>query len=237
MTWLAAPVSDVAGEEVDVKEHVSDFLRASFTHLRAFHACRPVDVQQYFTHGVRPADPVQLTEHARSLLVSERCPEVSSEAFAAAVAQMEPYTRGEICFFFDDRPAIQESGHYCLYGSEFITSIAVRLPIPTPSDPRQLLKRFGRPTILVCDVPMVALEDGMTSEIGCTMLEEYYRTHLSRDDRPDFSGGFASYQRLEPHDIIDVQYPGRVFDPFLNSFVTVADGATPPPAMSTRSSR
>jgi len=84
---------------------------------------------------------------------------------------------GRVYFCLDERALIDDAGHYLIYGSEYLCSIAACLcRIITARDGwaqdyRDVLKRRGTPTVFVCDVPVVVLPSFTPGEMAEALLE------------------------------------------------------------------
>jgi hypothetical protein len=219
MTWLQNAISSVSAIDLyNIDSILFDALVRRYSHLRCYHGCRPLDLNSYWRDGLRIAKTEELLSVARTRLTGPFCPEVSDIAFQCAVAKSKPYTEGEINFAFCDKAMMNEFGHYALYGSEFITSVAMALPIPL-EDPRQLLKRSGTPTVLILDVPLIQIDRGMIEEIGRCMVQQLFCDALNRDHSEDWSGGFAITSNLPSDCIAGHYHPVKIFDPFLHRWV------------------
>ncbi len=135
----------------------------------AYHGCRPESVDSYYRDGVQSANVRRIDDEARKLFVSPAFPGLTQTAVNGAIAQLETRFDHLVNVIIDDRVLLQSAGHYLIYGSERIQSIAVRLPI----NARQALKQIGRPTIFEIGLPWDALTDRTMDGLISTL-----RSHL-----------------------------------------------------------
>jgi hypothetical protein len=125
----------------------------------AFHACRPTDVNAYYSEGLKPANFSSLASEARNLFRSGDFPVISEADFEMAVKAIPEIGKGKLYLSLDDRLP-KENGaysHYLLYGSEHVLGVAVQFmelkKSTNGTDYRQILKRRGIPTIFRVALP------------------------------------------------------------------------------------
>lgn len=93
---------------------------ALFTHVRAYHLCRPRDIKSYKTHGIRLFSREELENEFR-LIFAHISPQYLDEAIERFGPPRLP---PEIFAGLDSRFLLECCGDYALYGSETIKGFA-----------------------------------------------------------------------------------------------------------------
>jgi hypothetical protein len=184
-----------------------------------FHGCRPTEIELYHGNGLRPSDLQQLNEVARRLFLKGQFPEIDETGFEWAVelaskSASSANDEGKIFLAIDDENLIQHCGHYLIYGSEYICGIAAKLCRKYGGDYRQILKRFGIPTVFGVSLPI--------DDVGDQGVQSLAR-HLSRiiwESRaqptpPMFDWTFTIKRALHPDEMLGHYHPVQIPDPLL----------------------
>lgn len=81
-----------------------------YTHIRAYHACRPIDLESYFVEGIRPFHIEEMRQ-------------IAAATFGIAVSvvmNIEPEgqsnTTNHVYFSLFKNELLRESGHYLCWG-------------------------------------------------------------------------------------------------------------------------
>lgn len=182
-------VADVQGQKVSLSD---------YTHIRAYHACRPIDVNSYKENGVHPFSREEALQEAIHKLSDERItPEKICEEFDKLWEDIYHDTSPKVWLMLETEELLQQSTHYLLYGSEFLNALAMQLWC------REKLRKVGTPTLVICDVP---LED--ISDVWLKDLEKDIR-HKATSERS------IAVSAVAPENIVDFIYPdGWVIDPY-----------------------
>lgn len=78
---------------------------------------------------------------------------------------------GKVYLCLDDRIIFATAGHYLIYDSEYLCSIATAL-IEVPSiDYRQILKSFGDPTVFEVNLPWSLIPISQQLELSMAICE------------------------------------------------------------------
>lgn len=165
-----------------------------FTHIRAFHGCRPLDIHTYYSHGIQMINKERLLHETLyrlkdNFVAEKRIIEVFEEHW-----QSETIEEKSIWFTASMKELILTAGHYMIYGSEFIQGIAADLSI------HQLLKNHGIPTIVSVDVPIE------------TIPTEYLKCLEDNIKNKDTSGGFKSTSPISKNNVIEHFHPLKIVD-------------------------
>lgn len=129
-------------------EHEVDFYEEGYTHLRAFHACRPLRISDYLNNGITPISYKSALKDTKDRVV---CDYISKEdaisEFKKEWSKFDDIHK-RVWLQIDKDELLGMSSHYLIYGSEFINALAMNLGC------RSRLKEIGIPTIFYCDIPI-----------------------------------------------------------------------------------
>lgn len=193
---------------------ILDWIQRLYSGITVFHAARPADVGSYYRYGLRLCHHIELTDTARAIFLSEEFPEINERIFDAAVKGLNGIDDGKSYVTLDDRYFLKHSGHYLIYGSEHICGIAAGLSRNGGKDYRQVLKRFGRPTIFKLSLPFTLIDQSDSSDLAELVHEWVPRVRAGRlPTEIDFT--FLLRQALPPASIITHEHPRIIIDPLL----------------------
>ena len=108
---------------------------------------------------------------------------------------------------------LEYCGHYLLYGSEYLTGIAAH--VKGYRDYRQVLKRFGTPTVFVCDVPLQMMGRYSLLEFSGLAIEMVFQEMLDGAFVSGRGAGLCIHQKLPPECIVGHYHPVGIRDPLL----------------------
>lgn len=113
-----------------------------YTHVKAFHGCRPDSLASYYEQGLLGQDGQQIAKKFREIFADVITLDVD-RAIEQSSSGAEP---GQIFLSADDRKMIDGFGHYAISGSEYLLGLAAKLP-PANSgeDYRLRLRKIGIP--------------------------------------------------------------------------------------------
>lgn len=139
-----------------LRRRFTEFFEKTFTHVVAYHGCRPVDIEPYKTKGIIPCDIDERIKIARELF--EELDDFNGTDFNNAITDIGKgiyfeYS-GDKVGFFVSRQGLMESNHYLQSGSEVLQAIASKLG----KNASDLLESRGTPTIIKCDLPIEWLD-------------------------------------------------------------------------------
>lgn len=197
---------------------IASSLLDRFSHVRLFHGCRPADVRMYYEHGILRHGP-DVVDRARAFLRAHRVPDALIES---AVGGVDFQTdQGRVFLALDDKHLVKHAGHYLIYGSESLLAITASLIWLGHRDLQWELTRVGRPTLIVCDLPMQLLSVNSRHEIAQTLYHTYrqYRGRRPRrvryvDHTVVFHGDVppeAIVTHVEPRAIVDWHRGGVLY--------------------------
>ncbi|MBY0332293.1 MAG: hypothetical protein K2X49_16670 [Acetobacteraceae bacterium] len=221
LSWLDRAVKRGIGRHLDTKAEVADRLRDTFTHLRACHATSTADVSAFYAQGLLPLDVDAANDQARRIFLGGEFPELGEEDLERAIAAVGRDVReGRVWFEANEKSLVEDCGHYLLYGGEYLTGVVASLP--RHRDYRQVLKGRGRPTMLICDVPLADIHPATFLEFVGGALEILFQDLLDwRESQfipEDRGAGFCIRKPLAPEQIIGHYHPVRVRDPLIGGW-------------------
>lgn len=217
LRWLDDIIRLKRGMEVDSRTLLSDRLSKRFRAFRAAHGARPEEVPQYYRDGLLPLSPGSSHDQARKIFLSGEFPELTEDHLQHAIERVGADLRaGRVWFAGNEKMLVEDCGHYMLYGSEYLTALAAW--IGNHSDYRQVLKRFGVPTVFVCDVPLSYIAQDWIDSIAGKALEMVFLDLQDSEEFEElrhFEASFCIHQRLPAHCIVGHHHPSGMRDPFL----------------------
>ena len=180
----------------------------------AYHGCRPLDVGLYYTNGLARSSSSSLDIRAREIFSSGAFPDLTKDKVEAAIARLGSRDNGRIFACLDRDHLIEQCGHYLIYGSERLCAIAANLCDGHIRDYRQVLKRFGTPTVF-----HIALKWEQMSEAYMEALARNIASNMARIRRhrklPMSFMSFEFYEALPGPAILLHEHPESIADPLL----------------------
>lgn len=181
-----------------LKEKDIDLSRYRF--VRAYHACRPDDLDSYLSDGLRP--------YSKEQAWNEVCKKLSRFFSEEKILPVFEKKWAEHCkdgydafihLSLEKKPLYDsihpEMQHYLIYGSEFVYSVA-NILMGSNWALRDILQS-GTPTIITCNVPIERIPSAWY-KLGFHYIDGLRALPLSRDC------------------IVKIEHPtGTVFDPIL----------------------
>ncbi len=183
-----------------------------YTHVRAFHGCRPDDIASYLTHGLRPLSRRTTIETARRQFLGKGQPPVTEAALTEALERiLRDRANGRVYVAIDERHLLRYCGHYMVYGSEALAGVAASLTRQLGWNVQPLLLTAGAPTVFVLNVPcsfipsvtLVELTDAVVGELG----------HAADSEPSDLDFALVLNRKLLPSSIVRYYSVIRVHDP------------------------
>lgn len=119
-----------------------------YTHILAYHACRPVSIQSYLDNGIIPyTKQTAITDAIHKLgSIRSECSiinELEKEWKDSCLGTQRVWLTVNKEIFFQ-----RDSDYYLIYGSEFLNALSERLGC------QRQFKKIGIPTIFHCTIPL-----------------------------------------------------------------------------------
>ena len=185
---------------LDINEVRGRKIRLSdYTHIRAYHACRAEGEDIFRTQGLKPYTKDKALAVAIRKLENHR---TSKEAIEAKFHELwEESISARVWLMLETTELLSTSGHYLIYGSEFINALAMHLGC------RERLKEIGTPMIITCNVPIADISPRWLSD-----LEQDIKSWNTANRS-------IAVNKVAAENICGIIYPtGYVRDPYLWSF-------------------
>lgn len=180
-----------------------------YTHVKAFHGCRPDSLASYYAQGLLGQDGERLNKKFREIFADVDASDVE-HVIEQSKSEAEP---GQIFLTADDRKMINGYGHYAISGSEYLLGLAAKLPPRRPrEDHRQRLRQFGIPTVFEVDIPMTHLNHHQRMSLTKTILSAWGQLLAKRPVGTGSAPCFAIRQDLPPEHIKDHYHPEQIHD-------------------------
>lgn len=170
-------------------------VRKEYTHIRGYHGCRPVCIDDYQKLGIKPIERNLALKEAVSRLCDKRITKgMVKELFEKEWEKFHSVHKA-VWFTFSKFHLLDDCGHYLIYGSEFICGMAARLYC------QNNLREIGWPTIFGCDLPLKNIPSWFLSDIQKKVLTG------------DNGGGFKVIGEVPSEEIVEISYPDQIPDP------------------------
>lgn len=181
-----------------IEEHSNDkeLDLYQFTHIRAYHACRPLNIQDYLINGIQTINKAQALREALLRIKSDYVDEKKIvQEFSKQWGDFADIHK-RVWMAVNKEVLLTSAGHYLIYGSEFINELAMKLGC------RSSLKNAGIPTIFHCDIPLEDISSSKVMEIETLIMSGYIQ---------DIS---IAVNEVSSQDIVDYEHPKEVPDPY-----------------------
>lgn len=183
-----------------------------YTHLKAFHGCRPIALSSYYEHGLRGQDGDQLITLFRETFADVPTPDL--DAAIAVLGDRSTRERGAIWLVSDDREMIEEYGHYLIQGSEFLMALAAQLGVSRlGEDYRFRLREHGVPTVLEIELPVVIVPSNNIEEVAKSVLSAWGQSVTTQGIGSSVSPCYVIRRTIEAECIVGHVHPAKIRDP------------------------
>jgi len=136
------------------------FIKSNYSHILTYHGCRPLNTESYYEKGLLKLNVSHQNDNFVNLFLNENFNEVLKEDIDYAINETNKERRENQLFLgLDDRELIEMSGHYLIYGSEYIVCLATRLSDRLKRDYQAFLRNHGEPTIFKVKLPIPDIKD------------------------------------------------------------------------------
>lgn len=174
---------------------------SGYTHIRAYHGCRTSNVESYIKEGIHSFSREQAYKIVSNILL--QCGIQEKEILKCFNKKWNNNIDhfNNVCVNISKEDMLHLSGHYLVYGSEFICGMAADLFC------QYKLKKIGKPTLLECHIDkrklsrstLQAIEDNEI-KYGC------------------WDGGIYLSDDVSPDEIVEITYPRKIYDPLLSDY-------------------
>lgn len=174
---------------------------SEYTHIRAYHGCRTLNVESYIKEGIHSFSRKQAYKIVHDILL--QCGIEEKEILKCFNKKwnddMDHFDK--VCVNISKEDMLYLSGHYLIYGSEFICGICADLFC------QYKLKKIGKPTLLECHI-----DKQKFSRSTLQAIEDNDIKYKSWD------GGIYLLDDVSPNEIVEITYPQKIYDPLLRCY-------------------
>lgn len=186
----------------DIKDDICHIDLSEYTHVKVYHACRTDNVESYMKEGIHTFSRKQSLKIVKKTLLQcgideNRLIECFDECWERDIHHFN-----QICVCIAKEELLNLSGHYLVYGSEFICGMVADLFC------QHELTKIGKPTMFECDVDIHKIPP----DIKCFIEDKAYQSGVWVD------GGIYLTGEIEPNEIVGYTHPKKVFDPLRNYY-------------------
>ncbi|OPX92564.1 MAG: hypothetical protein A4E53_00429 [Pelotomaculum sp. PtaB.Bin104] len=165
----------------------------NYSHIRAYHGCRPVDVGRYYVEGIKPFNIKEMRCAASKIFG------ISEETVIAKEPNLQPALSNNVYFVLFKQELLNSCGHYLCWGSEYLAAIAAQLDRSEYGKYHDILSDTGIPTIFICDIPIDFLPQWQIKSIS----------------KHPFDSNSACWipEVLHPEHIVSHEHPSKIYNP------------------------
>lgn len=200
-------------DNFDIESFEKKFLE-NFRAIKCFHACSPISIENYLINGFTGGN------HEENIaLFNSIFSDIPLHHRESAIEKSSSSRKDEInktFFLCDSYRLINRDGNYLIYGSEYLTVLAVNLPVQRFSneDFRQRLKGFGIPTIFEADIDFSLLDHYQIDQLLFCSLADWGNYYLFNKDFTPYEMSIIAKQKLPPSVIVHHWHPEKIHDPY-----------------------
>jgi len=173
-----------------------------YTHIRGYHGYRPISIESYYNSGFLPPDVNEMLKKTLSILGGNGI--LENQIVSMFYEMWNNYPDKGIYFTLSKKELLEKCGHYLIYGSELICSIARQFGLDA------VIKSQGTPTLFTVDIPINQI-DFTTGDIELLYL--YVEENNSCTTPPAVNYGFPVYGLIEQNLIMAHEHPKKIHDP------------------------
>lgn len=200
----------------DIVESFEDSFRSYYSHIRAFHACRPAEMSSYIENGIAVQNQNQLQNKFREIFS-----EISADKFNNALQKNSfgsQVDQGKSYYSLFKNTLVEDAGHYLIYGSEYTLALIGTLAA-SDYEKRQYqrrLKTIGIPTLFEVEIPISYVPLPQLTSLVKVIISEWgqlvTKKPLGRCD--EFC--ISLHRPLEARYITQHSHPPLIIDPLCN---------------------
>lgn len=170
--WLDITQTILSWETESVIQNFADAIVSA--KLVTYHACRTENAGVYHSNGIRLNDPAALADEARRIVGEEDGLAFKRPTIEEDIKSFDAFERdtGKLYVVVDDRSLVEDSGHYLLYGSEWIQALL-------GWSAHEVLRRRGAPTIFMVELPLAEATPHELEQLARVLLQEWTRVKVN----------------------------------------------------------
>lgn len=196
-----------------------------YQHIRAFHGCRPTDLNSYFEYGLQGQSAE--TIEAQFLSIFGDVPESKLQHALAEFSDRKESERGRFWVVLAESELVESCGHYLIQGSEYLMALAATLCRVAPGEDYRLrLRSIGTPTIFELHIPTGHFPERQVRALSKLVLAAWGE-HVAK--RPMGRGGVPCLtvrRTVEPKHLVRHTHPACIRDPLFGHAMYVNERTT-----------
>jgi hypothetical protein len=203
--WLAILESSLSDSLEDTE---SDFAEYLCDHtVRLAHGCRPSGLAGYMRNGIRPYDAESFRKLLETFLHKKSVAPYRRFILESIPELADRGDESKVFLALDERSLLAYAGHYLIYGSEWLTSAL-------GENGRQVLKRYGVPTLLYVNWPLRNASRSELLQFAHRIFREWVRlTCLGTVSTCFADFTFVALGGVDASLIAGHRHPNRITDP------------------------
>jgi hypothetical protein len=206
-----------------VIDEMVSWLNNTYTSVKAYHACSPMNVSSYYENGLIGQRETSIISEFKKIF-SDIDDEYLGKAIQSLHKSRGSNEAGKIYFGtnIDDFINIDSgSGHYLIYGSEYILALAAKLMHMGCGyeDYRMRLRGVGTPTVFEVNIPLEQVEPVQIKGLAKTMLAVWGNKLLNIDADNKYGMGFVVWTDIKPSCIVSHIHPDKICDPYYGNTI------------------
>jgi hypothetical protein len=186
-------------------------IKNAYSHIRAYHACRPKNIDDYYSKGILPSFIKSLEENITSLL--KECG--ASEEIAYVLRYMRKFYNesDEKVYVAVDKNHLETfCDHHLIYGSEYFLCAAALLGTLNNNINETIAavskQRSTFPVLFHCDIPIGSISNDALNEISGRLIIESLSMIVNPQYKPlSIRFGFGILDSIRPDWIVEHTFP------------------------------
>jgi len=197
---------------LSLKTILSDIL--AVCQVRTYHACKPKELGSYLRRGLVTLNPEVAAKELRRLMGRHAglMPLLTQGSLDKALSRIAAERReGSVWLGLDNRGLITDSGHYLIYGSEYVAGVLAEVG---GQEYVGILKQEGIPTVFIVDLPLRLVSASDLTALAELLLAEWAQGIARGSLASPLSGfSFELKVNLPARHIVGHYHPRRIKDP------------------------
>jgi len=198
-----------------------------YTHVRAYHACRPRDVGTYLTDGIQ-AQSAELIEQEFLSLFAD-APRSMLESTLTEFHDRKTNERGKLWVVLSEHGLLEDYGHYLIQGSEYMMALAATLTeLCAREDYRFRLRNHGTPTVFEAHIPVDDFPVAQIEALARLVLSEWGQRVSRNPLHTNHDPCLTLHTSVPPEHLVKHWHPRRVRDPHQGHVYYINESTTCP---------
>ncbi|WP_024348125.1 hypothetical protein [Lacrimispora indolis] len=182
-------------------ENLQNIDLSNYTHIKVYHTCRTLNIDSYIREGVHCFTKKEAYKEILEILL--QCNISEKDILKCFNDHWNSGSDHFNCVYVNisKEELLNESGHYLVYGSEFVCGMASDLFC------QHRLKRIGIPTLIECNIAIEKIPGEVRDFIEKNRYED-----------GAWDGGICLNSEIEPGEIVECIQPKKIYDPLMGIY-------------------